>query len=925
MNRMLCSLIGLTTLAFVVSAGAADGLSQTLQVGLLEEEANQNLPAAIAAYQKVLELHEGQRQLAASALFRLGECHRKLGQTNEAIAQYERLLREFPDQAVLANLSRQNLTGLGAPPPLTVPALLSDPARREQARLLEEEIKLSEQEVETLEKMVEAGREPLMSLTAAKRRLLALQRQLVPYQDLPGEAPVVTDDEEREVQRIKTLIANSPDLINAPGMDGYTPLIAAARDGRLVVARFLLDHGAEVNGAARRRPNLPNLPNVLPVSLEGQTPLHAAAERGHLAMAELLIERGADVNAKKGDGSSPLHVAVSRGYLALCRLLLDAQAPVNALDDGNETPLHLAVKQAQADLVGMLLEKGADPNLVSQSPTKRPTPDPQDIPYNAGTALHLAYDKPEITGLLLQSGAKPDILNEAGHAPLHYAAAWGMDAVANRLVEGGATVDILVSEGNWHSGWSPLDYAMVRGKEESMVKLLLEAGADPNQTMPVWERCQRQTPLHVAALEGNTRKLQTLLAFHSDPNVTNDCGQTPLVLAMSRKEGGFRTTNVLALLRHGANPDGGVLTDHYPLHYAVYRSDLEAAQALLEQSANPNVRELKNGFTPLHALVFHWRQTQQPNIPSPANPDRPLNEIPLALARLLIEHGADVNALTKHGQTPLRILGVPPEPDDVTLRALADLLREHGARVAPEELPPDPDTIRAWRPGQLEGIALFTRSSNYVNHFTLMDVLLQGYPLSSLPTVNTVNRSTFQQRLAGILQSAPLKDIPFPDLTQLVVRRLQPDGSYMHERVAFVDPQWPNALPCERDITLQFGDVLVIPERPHALSDKNTGIPPEQIELIEACRYGQVSLVVQDKTIELPIRSVLDRYLSRLLHGKQAQAALLSTSDLKRVKVTRKSPDGPKIFEVNAEEQPPQHEDLLLELGDVIEVPERTL
>src|SRR5215472_1866249 len=49
-----------------------------------------------------------------TAIFRLGECYRKLGRTNEAVAQYQRIVREFSDQQTLATLSQQNLAGLGA-------------------------------------------------------------------------------------------------------------------------------------------------------------------------------------------------------------------------------------------------------------------------------------------------------------------------------------------------------------------------------------------------------------------------------------------------------------------------------------------------------------------------------------------------------------------------------------------------------------------------------------------------------------------------------------------------------------------------------------------------------------------------------------------------------------------------------------------
>src|ERR1051326_4434590 len=92
---------------------AADTLSETLQKALFEEEANHNLDAAIKAYQSVLQQTDEQRKLAATAVFRLGECYRKLGKNNEAGGQFERILQEFPNQTELVTLSRQNLAGLG--------------------------------------------------------------------------------------------------------------------------------------------------------------------------------------------------------------------------------------------------------------------------------------------------------------------------------------------------------------------------------------------------------------------------------------------------------------------------------------------------------------------------------------------------------------------------------------------------------------------------------------------------------------------------------------------------------------------------------------------------------------------------------------------------------------------------------------------
>src|SRR5689334_24218368 len=104
----LAVLFALTTMA----RGATNDLTGLLQKGLFEEEANRDLNAAIANYQSLATAFDKDRQLAATAIFRLGECYRKLGKTNDAVSQYQRILKEFADQPTLVTLSRQNLTGL---------------------------------------------------------------------------------------------------------------------------------------------------------------------------------------------------------------------------------------------------------------------------------------------------------------------------------------------------------------------------------------------------------------------------------------------------------------------------------------------------------------------------------------------------------------------------------------------------------------------------------------------------------------------------------------------------------------------------------------------------------------------------------------------------------------------------------------------
>src|ERR1035438_5714610 len=111
-TRLLITGILLSAATFV--SAATNDLTTAIQRGLFEEEANQNLGAAIQAYQAVASQFDKDRKLAATAIFRLGECYRKQGNTNDAATQYQRILRDFSDQPTLVTLSRQNLAGMGA-------------------------------------------------------------------------------------------------------------------------------------------------------------------------------------------------------------------------------------------------------------------------------------------------------------------------------------------------------------------------------------------------------------------------------------------------------------------------------------------------------------------------------------------------------------------------------------------------------------------------------------------------------------------------------------------------------------------------------------------------------------------------------------------------------------------------------------------
>ena len=114
-------------------------------------------------------------------------------------------------------------------------------------------------------------------------------------------------------------IAEMTDLLNggananASLLGDGSPLIAAARRGRLDAVRLLLDHGADPN---------------MPVRGDGSA-LIAAAREGHVDVVRLLLDRGADVEQIVPGDENPLIQASGSGRLDVARLLVSRGANVN--------------------------------------------------------------------------------------------------------------------------------------------------------------------------------------------------------------------------------------------------------------------------------------------------------------------------------------------------------------------------------------------------------------------------------------------------------------------------------------------------------------------------------------------------------------------------------------------------------------------
>ncbi|KAG8039160.1 hypothetical protein G9C98_003467 [Cotesia typhae] len=180
-----------------------------------------------------------------------------------------------------------------------------------------------------------------------------------------------------------------------------TPLIIAARYGhnrvvKMFIEKFKMD--IEEEGTVKFDGYV----------IEGASALWCAAGAGHLNIVKLLVKAGADVNHPTHTNSTPLRAACFDGRLDIVNYLIDHNADIHIANKYNNTCLMIAAHKGHLDVVTFLLEHGADPNVKALC---------------GATALHFAAEWGHVSVVteLLKFGAKAT-KNENGMTPLIAAA-----------------------------------------------------------------------------------------------------------------------------------------------------------------------------------------------------------------------------------------------------------------------------------------------------------------------------------------------------------------------------------------------------------------------------------------------------------------------------------------------------------------------
>jgi ankyrin repeat protein len=171
------------------------------------------------------------------------------------------------------------------------------------------------------------------------------------------------------------------------------------------------------------------------------------------------------------------------------------------------------------------------------------------------------------------------------------------------------------------------------------IKFLIGKGADVNA-----RDAQGYAPMHTAARNRHPELVAALADLGADLNAQDGDGMTPLIHAAMRNN----VPTVQMLLKRGAEIERPNSKGYSPLALAIAENKFEVAKALMEAGAAIDTPTGADGLTPLMVAASQVS-------PGEGGIFLPGSTRPLDIARELIKRGANVNAQTKHGVTPLMI------------------------------------------------------------------------------------------------------------------------------------------------------------------------------------------------------------------------------------------------------------------------------
>lgn len=199
-------------------------------------------------------------------------------------------------------------------------------------------------------------------------------------------------------------------LLVEPGQASERDLLQAARRGDLVATEQLIGTGIRLD----------------PRNEVGETPLLIAIQGGHRALARRLIEAGADINLQARNLDTPWLLAGARGEAELLAQMISKGPDLSIRNRFGGNALIPACERAHVEATKVLFTTRIDVNHVNNLGW---TCLLEIVVLGDGGARHQ-----QVTRLVLDAGADPNIADKDKISPLTHARRKGQAEIA-RMIE----------------------------------------------------------------------------------------------------------------------------------------------------------------------------------------------------------------------------------------------------------------------------------------------------------------------------------------------------------------------------------------------------------------------------------------------------------------------------------------------------------